>query len=485
MRSKQVNKHLTEADVRAKNANLTTKNASTTQQFGDAKTATHVRANKAQSQKYTKSSSKPTGSKTQSNVETHSAPLNNQNARLNKDASSQAEENMHNKGMSRNTSTQTEESVHKGLGGWSNLFKRKKAQVTDSIKKFSHGYKVIKAKDEESLFSLNHTKMRINAAKAAIFQEAIAIQELANALDNRPLQHAFIHTLHIFERVKQDDGKIIITGMGKSSHVGRKIATTLASTGTPAFFIHAGEASHGDLGSIGRRDAVMAISNSGDTKELFDIIDYCRMNHIPLIGMTRMANSNLAKKADVALVLPNIPEVCPLGKAPTTSATMCMVMGDALTIVAAERHGFNLEKYKFWHPGGKLGASMICVKDVCKNHSEQLLIVTNRELLDDIIKAFKKKDQDNIIIAVVDKQGNLIGQVSTTRIIKVTTEEENAEQFFAEEIMEKCVSVDMEQHIFEASKVLHSAGVSSCIVTKNNKPITTVNLNDLLRTSNF
>lgn len=371
-----------------------------------------------------------------------------------------------------------------GIRGLANLFLKKKDQVTDSIRKFSNNYHSIKARDEGRLFSLNHIKLRINAAKAAIFQEAIAIQELANALDTEPLQHAFIHALHILERVKQDDGKMIITGMGKSSHIARKIATTLASTGTPSFFMHAGEASHGDLGAIGKRDAVMAISNSGDTKELFDIIDYCKMNEIPLIGMTRVANSNLAKKADVVLVLPNIPEVCPLGKAPTTSTTMCLVMGDALTVVASERHGFNLEKYRFWHPGGKLGASMICVKDVCSK-SEQLLVVKHTDLLDDIIKACKKKDQNDIIIAVVDKKGQLIGQISTTKIIRATTEEENAEQLFAEEIMEKCVSVDLEQHIFDASKVLHNAKISSCIVTDKGKPVTTINLNDLLRTSNF
>jgi len=159
-------------------------------------------------------------------------------------------------------------------------------------------------------------------------------------------------------------GRLILTGMGKNSHVGRKIAATLASTGTPAQFVHPAEASHGDLGMIGGEDAILALSNSGETGELTDIIAYSRRYEIPLIAITGGRKSTLAQAADVVLLVPRAAEACPLGLAPTTSTTMMMALGDALAIALLERKGFSTEDFQVFHPGGKLGRKLLRVGDI-------------------------------------------------------------------------------------------------------------------------
>jgi arabinose-5-phosphate isomerase len=159
-------------------------------------------------------------------------------------------------------------------------------------------------------------------------------------------------------------GRVTVTGMGKSGHIARKIAATLASTGTPAQFVHPGEASHGDLGMIGVADAVLALSNSGHTSELDDMIAYTRRFRIPLIAMTRRDGSPLAEAADIALVLPATAEACPMGLAPTTSTTMMMALGDAVALALLERRGFSPEEFHVLHPGGRLGRKLLRVADI-------------------------------------------------------------------------------------------------------------------------
>ena len=185
-------------------------------------------------------------------------------------------------------------------------------------------------------------------------------------------------------------GRITVTGMGKAGHVARKIAATLSSTGTPAQFVHPGEASHGDLGMIAPGDAVLALSNSGDTAELSDIIAYARRFAIPLTAMTSSADSALAKAADVALILPPVPEACPMGLAPTTSSTMMLGLGDAIAIALLDRKGFSTQDFQVLHPGGSLGRMLLRVADImhaadelplCSQDTpmaEAILIMTNR-----------------------------------------------------------------------------------------------------------
>ncbi len=200
------------------------------------------------------------------------------------------------------------------------------------------------------------TKRDLEAGRRVIGQEAEALDSLARSLDG-----SFGQAVGVLAAVT---GRITVTGMGKSGHIARKLASTLASTGTPAQFVHPGEASHGDLGMIAPGDAVVALSNSGGTTELSDIIAYCRRFAIPLIAITRRRDSILTEAANVALVLPDAPEACPMGLAPTTSTTMMLALGDAIAIALLERKGFTSQDFQVLHPGGALGRTLLRVADI-------------------------------------------------------------------------------------------------------------------------
>jgi arabinose-5-phosphate isomerase len=196
----------------------------------------------------------------------------------------------------------------------------------------------------------------IAAAVRVLSLESEGLQVLARSLDD-----GFSRAIDALGAIA---GRVVVTGMGKSGHVARKIAATLASTGTPALFVHPAEASHGDLGMIADSDAVLALSNSGDTPELADIIAHCRRYRIPLIAMTGGARSALADSSDVALILPRVREACSIGLAPTTSTTMMMALGDAIAIALLERRGFSAEDFRMLHPGGQLGRRLLKVGDI-------------------------------------------------------------------------------------------------------------------------
>lgn len=206
----------------------------------------------------------------------------------------------------------------------------------------------------------------LESAKQVLAIEAEALLELRDSLDQN-----FVDAIDILAHIK---GRVIISGMGKSGHIGRKIAATMASTGTPAQFVHPGEASHGDLGMITADDAVICLSNSGETQELGDIIAYCARFQIPLIAIVGKAESRLGRRATVALILPSSPEACPMGLAPTTSTTLALAIGDALAVTLLERKGFSSDQFHVFHPGGKLGQALIKVRDLMHTGEEMPLI---------------------------------------------------------------------------------------------------------------
>ncbi len=187
-------------------------------------------------------------------------------------------------------------------------------------------------------------------------QEADALRLLADSLDTA-FDEAVDCLLHI-------SGRIAVTGMGKSGHVARKVAATLSSTGSPAFFIHPAEASHGDLGMLAKGDAVLAFSNSGETAELMDIIAFVTRHCLPLIAITKQPGSTLGKNADYVLQLPDVQEACPIGCAPTTSTTMQLALGDAIALTLLQAHGFRPEDFRQFHPGGKLGKKLRQVREI-------------------------------------------------------------------------------------------------------------------------
>jgi arabinose-5-phosphate isomerase len=215
------------------------------------------------------------------------------------------------------------------------------------------------------------------------------------------------------EAILQIEGRVIVSGMGKSGHIARKIAATLASTGTPAHFIHPAEASHGDLGMVTRSDALMLLSYGGETSELADLITYSRRIRIPLIALTAgTTDSTLVQACDVALVLPKAQEACPMGLAPTTSTTMMLVLGDALAIALMERRGFTADQYREFHPGGSLGRKLVRVRDVMHTGKELPVVAPDAPMRDVVIATMSGPYGFAGHAGVVDKRGALIGIIT-------------------------------------------------------------------------
>jgi arabinose-5-phosphate isomerase len=229
-------------------------------------------------------------------------------------------------------------------------------------------------------------------------QEADALSALASSLDQ-----SFIDAVETLLEVK---GRVIVSGLGKSGHIARKIAATLASTGTPSQHVHPSEASHGDLGMITRQDVVIMLSNSGENRELSDLIAHTRLGGIKLIGISSRPSSTLIVASDIGLILPEAAEACPMGMAPTTSSTMMLALGDALAVALMERRGFSKDDYRVLHPGGQLGKSLVRVESVMHGPDEMPLIkgdATMKEMLAELVsKRFG-------CVGITENSGGLIG----------------------------------------------------------------------------
>lgn len=204
------------------------------------------------------------------------------------------------------------------------------------------------------------------------------------------------------------EGRVIISGIGKSGHIARKISATLASTGTPSYFVHGSEASHGDLGMITRHDVCLLISNSGETQEMRDILLHTRRFSIPLVGISSNPDSSLMQAADYRLTLPKLPEACPMGLAPTTSTTLTLALGDALAVAVMELRGFSSDDFQTFHPGGKLGAQLSRVADLMHGSDALPLVDTDTAMSDALITMTSK----GFGIAAVIDHGKLIGVIS-------------------------------------------------------------------------
>ena len=239
------------------------------------------------------------------------------------------------------------------------------------------------------------------AAERVLGLAAEGLEALAASLDAR-----FDRALDLLSRI---DGRVVVTGMGKSGHVARKIAATLASTGTPALFVHPAEASHGDLGMIAGRDAVIALSNSGGTPELAHIVRHAKRFRLPVVAVTGRAESALADAADVALVLPRVAEACPLGLAPTTSTTMMLALGDALAVALLERRGFTASDFHALHPGGQLGQQLRRVAELMHREKELPLVPGGARMKEAILEMTAKSLG---CVGIVDAGGALAGIIT-------------------------------------------------------------------------
>jgi arabinose-5-phosphate isomerase len=221
----------------------------------------------------------------------------------------------------------------------------------------------------------------------------------------------FLESVEAIDNIRKNGngGRLIIAGIGKSGHIARKLAATFASTGMPAFFVHPGEASHGDLGMITRNDVVLMLSNSGENSELSDLIHYTRRFSIKLIAITSNIDSTLATHADIVLLIPKSPEACPNGLAPTTSTTVMLALGDALAVTLLSKMGLTEEQFKVFHPGGKLGQKLQKVSDLM-HHYEDLPLVNENEKMDRAIIVLSEKNLGSVLVINEEKQ--LVGIVT-------------------------------------------------------------------------
>ena len=273
------------------------------------------------------------------------------------------------------------------------------------------------------------------------------------------------------------DGYLIVAGVGKSGHIGQKIAATLASTGTPAFFLHPTEASHGDLGMVRPDSVVLAISYSGETRELIDLLRYCRSNNVKLIAMTRSADSLLGRNADILLSLPAHEEACPNGLAPTSSTTMTLVMGDALAVALMARRGFSREDFGARHPGGKLGKALHTVADYLMSRDTAPPVVDEEAGLRDVIQAIAEGRQG--CVAVVDADGKYTGIITDGDLRRYM--QDGSEAGTARQMMTRGGKTFAKgDRIALVVDVMTKLRISNGFVLEDGKPVGIIHTKDLL-----
>jgi arabinose-5-phosphate isomerase len=279
------------------------------------------------------------------------------------------------------------------------------------------------------------------------------------------------------DTIRAARGRVIVTGMGKSGHVGRKIAATLASTGTPAFFVHAADASHGDLGMIASDDVMLVLSWSGETEELKDLINYSRRFHIALIAVTVNPDSTLGKASDIVLVLPQAREACPHNLAPTTSSLMQLALGDALAIALLESRGFTAVDFGVFHPRGRLGAALKFVRDVM-HPGAALPLIGQDALMSAAIVEMSAKGFG--CVAVTDGAGRLAG-VITDGDLRRHMRDDLLRAPVGEVMTASPKTVRPEQLASEALELINSLKITALIVVGGDRPVGIVHFHDLLR----
>ena len=329
-----------------------------------------------------------------------------------------------------------------------------------------------KASRTERLTSARSADL-IASAVRTLEVEATGITTLSSAIHDG-LGRAFIAAVELISGAR---GRLIVTGMGKSGHVARKVAATFASTGTPAFFVHPSEASHGDLGMITPDDVIMALSWSGETAELKDLIDYSRRFRIGLIAITAAGDSTLGRSADVVLAVPQAREACPHNLAPTTSTLMQAALGDALAIALLESRGFTAVDFSRLHPGGRLGAMLKFVRDIMHTGSEIPLATVGTHMSEAIAEMTAKTFG---CVGITDRRGLLVGIITDGDLRRHMSA--NLLDLKVEEVMtSQPKTVRPDQLVTEALELLNSMKKTQLIVVDAGKPVGVVHFHDLLR----
>jgi len=288
------------------------------------------------------------------------------------------------------------------------------------------------------------------------------------------LDERFVKALDILFAVK---GRVVVTGMGKSGYIARKIAATLASTGTPALYVHPAEASHGDLGMITTVDAVVALSNSGETPELSDIVAHTRRHDIPLVAITGKSGSALDRAADVSLALTDIREACPLGLAPTTSTTAMLALGDAIAVALLKRHGFSEEKFQALHPGGQLGRRFIKVSDIMHAGDAVPLVSADTPMASALVTMTAKSFG---CVGIVDPAGRLVGIV-TDGDLRRHMDRTLIERKAAEVMTARPRTVAPGALAAQALHIMNERKITSLFVVEGGLPVGILHIHDCLR----
>lgn len=313
----------------------------------------------------------------------------------------------------------------------------------------------------------------IRAGQRVIQTEQTALENLKPHV-NAEFQRACVLML-------ESRGRVVVTGMGKSGHIGNKIAATLASTGTPAFFVHPGEASHGDLGMITPQDIVIAISNSGETAEVLTIVPLLKRMHAKLVSITNNGNSTLARAADVSLEIGKSPEACSLGLAPTSSTTATLVLGDALAVALLEARGFTAEDFAMSHPGGALGRKLLLRVEDVMNKGAQVPVVKAGTLVIDALMEITNKGLG--MTAVVDADGRLAGLYTDGDLRRSLDHKVDVHHTPIEQVMVSgCTTVGPQLLAAEALAIMEGRKINGVVVVDaDNRPVGALNMHNLLR----
>lgn len=314
---------------------------------------------------------------------------------------------------------------------------------------------------------INNTKL-IEIGKSVVEKERDAVSHLLEVIDETFVE--VVHTLSSLE------GKLIITGMGKSGNIARKIASTLSSIGLPSLYLNPAEAKHGDLGVIKVGDVVMLLSNSGETDELNSIINYCKRFEITIIGMTRKGDSTLYNVSNVKIVLPAIPEASHLG-VPTTSSTMMIVYGDAIAVALHHKNRFSKESYHILHPGGQIGARLTYVKSIMHTGSDIPMVNLGTPLMDAVLEMTKKRFG---CVGIVNEKGELQGIITDGDLRRNIEYDIRAKK--VDDIMHynpKVLQPDI--MAFEAMSLMNKNSITNVFVVEGNKPIGIIHIHDLLK----
>ena len=321
--------------------------------------------------------------------------------------------------------------------------------------------------------TMSTTKSFLTSAQRTIELEAEAVSNLINCLDT--------HFEQACDAMLNCKGRIIVTGMGKSGHIGNKIAATLASTGTPAFFVHPGEASHGDMGMFTADDVVIALSNSGETSEILTLLPLFKRIATPLISITANPASTLSTEADFNLDIGVDTEACPLGLAPTSSTTAQLVIGDALAIALLEAKGFSAEDFAFSHPGGSLGRKLLLkVKNVMHGGDEVPKVPVGTPVNKALIEVSEKQLG---MTTVVDSSGALVGIFTDGDLRRTLDQSVDLKSTMIESVMtHQCTTVSGELLAAEALQIMQSKKINALIVCdEQQKPIGALNMHDMLK----